>query len=153
MFFIHHGRIPYREEVSHAATARRHFGSWNAAVKVAGFTPNPVLFSKKHRANDGHTCDSLAERIIDDWLYARGIRHEQHTRYPKSSFTSDFKVGDVYIEYFGLAGQLKKYDTSKIAKLQYAKKNGILIIQLFQKDIYPLSRLDEKLGSIFKEMY
>ena len=53
--------------------AREIFGSWNNAVEAAGFKPNPVLFAEKHTADDGHHCDSLAEKIIDDWLNSQKI--------------------------------------------------------------------------------
>ncbi|OGY08327.1 MAG: hypothetical protein A2782_00685 [Candidatus Blackburnbacteria bacterium RIFCSPHIGHO2_01_FULL_43_15b] len=57
---------------------RELFGTWNNAIKTAGFEPNPVMFAKKHMALDGHKCDSLAERIIDDWLFRRKIPHKRN---------------------------------------------------------------------------
>jgi hypothetical protein len=48
---------------------QQRFGSWNNAIRLAGFEPNSVIFSKKFLAKDGHVCDSYAEKIIDDWLF------------------------------------------------------------------------------------
>ncbi|MDO8609879.1 MAG: hypothetical protein Q7R95_04985, partial [bacterium] len=110
-FYKNHNRIPMKREmwgIHHAS--RRFFGSWNNAVAAAGFKPNPVMFAEKHVANDGHKCDSLAEKIIDDWLFARKIKHQVKVPYKHNRMTADFKIGNTYIEFFGLYGQHKKYD-------------------------------------------
>jgi hypothetical protein len=98
---------------------RKHFGTWNNVIRAAGFEPNPVMFANKHIANDGHKCDSLAEKIIDDWLYARKIEHKINVSYPGNcGFTVDFKVGDYWVEFFGLSGEHKRYDELKEKKLK-----------------------------------
>ncbi len=109
-FYSQHQRIPLKREFVHEKIARRHFGSWNNGVIAAGFLPNKVKFSKKYIAHDGHKCDSLSEKIIDDWLSSRKVVHEKAVRYPQTKFTADFKVRDIYIEFFGLQGQLRRYD-------------------------------------------
>lgn len=135
------GRIPYKWEIGHYSAIRGRFGTWNKAIKAAGFKPNPVIFAKKHVANDGDKCDSLAEKIIDDWLYARKIKHERNFHYPGSEgFTVDFKIGDFWIEFFGLSGELKRYDELKERKLKLAKKNKLNLIEIYPKDIFPLSK-------------
>jgi len=49
------------------------------------------MFAKKYTANDEHHCDSLAEKIIDDWLYARKIEHKRKIHYPDNkALTVDF---------------------------------------------------------------
>lgn len=60
------GRIPVKREYHASRVARLWFGTWNKAIKAAGLKPNPVMFAKKHIAKDGHKCDSLSEKIIDD---------------------------------------------------------------------------------------
>lgn len=106
-----HGRIPTKRDfVGLYRVVLRIFKTWNSAIHDAGFQTNPVLFSKKHIANDGHQCDSLAEKIIDDWLWARKIPHERNVRYGNTRYTADFKINNIFIEFFGLAGQLKSYD-------------------------------------------
>ncbi|MFH0942945.1 MAG: hypothetical protein V1810_02100, partial [Candidatus Beckwithbacteria bacterium] len=68
-------RLPYKCELNATyRPARIAFGTWNKAVQAAGFNPNQQKFTHKYLANDKHVCDSLAEKIIDDWLFARKIK-------------------------------------------------------------------------------
>ena len=69
-FYKKNKRIPLKREFPHYDAIRARFGTWNKAIEAAGFEPNPVMFSKKFIAKDGHICDSFSEKIIDDWLYS-----------------------------------------------------------------------------------
>lgn len=146
------GRVPIKYELPNLSSRGRHcFGTWNKAVKVAGYTPNEVIFSKKFTANDGHKCDSLSEKIIDDWLFARKIPHLIKVKYPwKNSMTADFKVGDYWIELFGLCGQLKSYDNLMKLKLENIKKYKLKLIGLYLSDLFPTNHLEEKLSILRK---
>ena len=146
------GRVPIKYELPTLSGRGRHcFGTWNKAIKAAGFIPNKVIFSKKFTANDGHICDSLSEKIVDDWLSARSIKHEIHIRYPwKNGMSTDFKVGKYWIELFGLTGQLKKYDSLMRTKLELIKQYNLKLISLYLSDIFPVSRLNEKLNLLRK---
>lgn len=140
-FVDKNGRIPYKWEIGHYSAIRGRFGTWNNAIKAAGFQPNPVMFAKKYIANDGDKCDSLAEKIIDDWFYARKIKHRRNFPYPgNEGFTVDFKVGDHWIEFFGLSGELKRYDELKERKLRLARKNKLNLIAIYPKDIFPSNK-------------
>lgn len=145
-----HGRIPTKAELGHLnRPARNLFGSWNKAIKAAGLIPNEVIFSKKFTANDGHICDSLSEKIIDDWLSARKIHHDVHVKYPwNNGMSADFKVGEYWVEFFGLAGQLKRYDALKKDKIALIKKYKLKIVHLYLSDIFPINKLDTKLKSV-----
>jgi len=148
-FYKKNGRIPFKSEFSHYHAIRGRFGTWNHAIKSAGFEPNPVMFAKKFIANDGHKCDSLSEKIIDDWLYARGVKHEINFPYPgNGGFSTDFKVGNFWIEFFGLSGQHKKYDELKFKKMNLAKINKLKIVEIYPKDLYPKSKLRNILGML-----
>lgn len=126
--------------------AREFFGSWNNAIKIAGFIPNPVLFAKKQRAYDGHQCDSLAEKIIDDWLNEKNIKHERNIKYPGNlKLTVDFVTRHYWIEFFGLTGIIKKYDALVKEKQKIAKKYKLPLMELYPKDLFPVNRLSEKL--------
>lgn len=71
-FYKLNKRIPVKKEMCDAyGKARDAFGTWNKAIETAGYEPNPVMFAKRYIAFDGHQCDSLAEKIIDEWLYSR----------------------------------------------------------------------------------
>jgi len=140
-FVKKNGRIPFKQEYMHSHAARLRFGSWNKAIKAAGFEPNPVMFAKKYIAKDGDRCDSLAEKIIDDYLSKRNIIHMRNFPYPgNESFTVDFKVEDFWIEFFGLSGELKRYDELKERKMKLAKKNKLNLIEIYPKDIFPINK-------------
>lgn len=147
-FYQENGRIPLKMEYHASRTARFWFGTWNKAIKAASLNPNPVLFAKKHIANDGHKCDSLSEKIIDDWLYLKEVPHERNIPYPKSKFHFDFKVGNTYVEFFGLHGELKRYDELVKQKLKIIKKNNIKFLPIFPKNIYPKSNLEKILKGL-----
>lgn len=149
-FYQNNGRIPLKRESHHYVATRLRFGTWNKAIKKAGFYPNPVLFAKKHIANDGHKCDSLSEKIIDDWLTKREITHQKNAHYPNSKCTVDFKVNEIFIEFFGLYGDLKKYDQQVQKKINFTKNNHLKLLSIYPKDLFPKSKLDYVLGSLIK---
>jgi hypothetical protein len=139
-------RLSFKQEFVHSHAARLRFGTWNKAVEAAGFKPNPVMFAKKYIAKDGDKCDSLAEKIIDDYLSKRNIKHIRNFPYPgKLGFTVDFKVGENWIEFFGLSGQLKRYDELMKIKIKLAKNLGINLIKIYPKDLFPMKKLSKKL--------
>ena len=142
-FYKTYQMVPVKRELNCLYhVSRNYFGTWNNAIKAAGFDPNPVMFANRHIANDGHECDSFTEKIIDDWMFEKGIKHKRFVPYPgNKGFTCDFVVGNKWIEFFGLAGQLKRYDTLKRRKLNLVRKYGINIIKLFPKDIFPKNKL------------
>ena len=147
-FYRKKGRIPLKREYYHYKAARFRFGTWNSAVIAAGYNPNPVRFAKKYIAKDGHFCDSLSEKIIDDWLFKRKIVHERNIPYPGNKFHFDFKVNNTYIEFFGLHGELKRYDELVKQKLKIIKKNNIKFLSIFPKNIYSKSNLEKVLKSL-----
>lgn len=144
------GRIPIKHELSSLySRARNAFGAWNGAIKAAGFEPNPIRFSKHFVANDGHPCDSLSEKIVDDWLHARKIPHEVKIKYPwNNGMTADFKIKDYWVELFGLTGQLRSYDRLMKIKLRKIKEYHLKLIDIYLSDLFPKNRLEEKLGGL-----
>lgn len=146
---MHNQRVPLKREFSRTKSARVRFGSWNNAIKAAGFKPNPVMFARRHKANDGHICDSFAEKIIDDWLYARKINHKRSIPYPTNlGLRVDFIVGDYWIEFFGLHGQHKRYDELKKEKLKLVKEYNLKFIEIYPKDLFPNNKLDKVLNPL-----
>lgn len=105
------------------------------------------MFAKKFIANDGHRCDSLAEKIIDDWFYSRKIKHQVNVPYPGvDGLTVDFLVENRWVEFFGLSGELKKYDELKEKKIKIAKKHKLNLIEIYPHHLFPKNKLDELLG-------
>lgn len=140
------GRIPIKIEFPHYGAAQERFDSWNKAIVAAGFNPNPVMFAQRHIANDGHECDSFAEKVIDDWLTEKNIAHTRKAPYPSNRIlTADFLIDDKLIEYFGLAGVLKDYDKLIQEKRRIVKKYGLKLIEIYPKNLFPKNCLSEVL--------
>lgn len=151
-FYITNSRIPLKRECNHYHAVRTRFKSWNNAIIAAGYDPNPVMFAKKYIANDGHKCDSLSEKIIDDWMFRRNIKHKRSVPYPgHEQFTADFVVDKYWIEFFGLSGESKKYDFLKRKKIRIAKKLGLNLIKTYPRDLYPKGKLNEVLCILANE--
>lgn len=145
-FYKKYERIPVKREMwGIYKPTRKFFGTWNNAIEAAGFDQNPVLFAKHQVANDGHICDSIAEKLIDDYLFEKGISHERNVSYPEGDYTFDFKIGNVFIEYFGLAGEHKRYDELRKIKQRIARKCNLQFVEIYPKDLYPHSKLEEVL--------
>lgn len=144
------GRIPVKKELNaQYRKARTVFGTWNKAIKAAGYKPNPVMFANKYIAKDGHKCDSLAEKIIDEWLYSKGIHHDRSVPYPEDyKLTCDFVINKTFIEFFGLKGEVKRYDRLVTLKRRLSKKYKLKLIELKPAHLFPKNKLDEVLGSI-----
>jgi len=148
-FYNENGRIPMKREFKSVKACRIYFGSWNKAIIAAGFEPNPVYFTKRARANDGHMCDSTIERLVDDWLFRHGIPHERNRYYPDSKMTADFYIQkcEVWIELFGLKGAHKNYDRKHKRKLDIAHRKKLNFIALYTTDVLNQD-LVTKLGSL-----
>ena len=137
-------RIPIKKEKPGLARgAQTIFGTWNRTIEAAGFEPNPVMFSKKYIAKDGHKCDSFAEKIIDDWLYSNKLEHQRNIPYPNSPHTADFLINGKFVEFLGLNGELKEYDKNTRLKEKLAEKHNLKLIKIYPKDLFPVNRLSE----------
>ncbi len=152
-FYRQHKRIPTKREFySNWQPYRRIFGNWNKAIQDAGFTPNLERFTHKYLARDGHICDSLSEKIIDNWLTSHNLPHEHGVYYPgQTKFKTDFLVnGKHWIEFPGLLGQLRSYDKLYKQKQKLTSRLGMKIIEIFPPDIFPKIQLDTKLSFLLK---
>lgn len=142
------GRIPVKKEMyGPYSKARDVFGTWNKAIKTAGFKPNPVMFANRYLAKDGHWCDSLAEKIIDEWFHSKGIAHERSVPYPEfKKMTCDFVVNKFYIEFFGLEGEHREYTKHVHKKRRLAKKYNLKLIEIKPIHLFPKNKLDQVLS-------
>lgn len=134
-FYKEHARIPLKRELN-SKTFRRYFGTWNTAIIAAGFEPNPILFAKRVAAADGHMCDSFAEKIIDDWFTEKGIKHERNIPYAGTKMTADFKVGNLFIEYFGLKGANEHYNSLIELKREFCRKHRITLLEIYPDELF-----------------
>ena len=133
---------------SHFNSYKRMFDSWPQALNEAGVILEG--FRKTSRgyicfAKDGHTCRSIGEKVIDDYLYAHDIPHEKEPHYPSiRHFRADWKVGKYFIEFWGLKGD-EDYDMKIAEKRKIAQENNIPLIEITIED---LSMLDKKFENI-----
>jgi hypothetical protein len=127
------------------------YGSWLNAIKETGYLgDNEVIrssFGYRAIAKDGHVCNSLAEKNIDDWLYSHQIEHTKEPAYPdsvrnfmKSKVRADWKVGNTFIEYFGLQSE-KDYAKKTSAKILACNILGIDLKALYPGDEYHLDTI------------
>lgn len=149
-FYIKNNRIPTKREIMSHKPYVRMFGSWNKAIVEAGFKPNPIGFASRKFSKDGHKCDSFAEFIIDNWLSTNNIDHTIHEYYPNSNMSSDFTIGNIRIEFIGLAGVIKKYDELLKKKRSLIKKLNIKVVEILPSDLFPENKLNQKLGFILR---
>lgn len=148
------GRIPTKNEFINNpscpdyVTYRDYFGTWNNAIKAAGYKPNEQWFTSRDLfAKDGHKCNSISEIIIDDWFFENHISHVREYLYPEGRYRCDFMVGNTFIEFFGLfnASIVNPNYTEIIKrKKEICKKFNISLIELYEKDLH---RLDQSLGA------
>ncbi len=61
--------------------------------------------------------------------------------------TCDFKISDVWIEFFGLQGQLNHYDELVKQKKELWKERKLKTISIYPKDLFPKNKLE----SIFSQ--
>jgi hypothetical protein len=129
---------------------KSHFGSWLNALIKADVLENGTRKTGRGIqtiARDGHVCLSLGEKTIDDFLHKHGIRHTREPRYPEAGYRADFKVDDVLIEYFGLAGN-SGYDKRAQEKTEICKKHGIALISIYAEDLISRETLEEKVSQL-----
>lgn len=129
---------------------KKKFKSWLNALIEAGILEDGTRKTARGTqclAKDGHVCFSLGEKTIDDFLYSYGVNHEKETHYPESKLRVDFIVNGVFIEYFGLAGNVE-YDFKTQKKQEICIKYEISLISIFPKDLISSTTLREKLSTL-----
>lgn len=123
----------------------QHCGSWFKLLVASGILPDGTRkthFGTMVIAKDGCQCLSLAEKDIDDKLFAHGIPHVKEPHYPDSNFRADWKISidgkEVFIEFFGLHGD-KNYNKRMKEKMDYAKTKNIDVIAFLPSDMNSLT--------------
>jgi hypothetical protein len=123
------------------------FGSWFEALVEAGILQDEARRMSRGTqclAKDGHICLSLGEKTVDDALHALGIPHEKEAPYPEGNFRADFAASGVFVEYFGLAGDID-YDAKTRVKQSICKKHRIKLIPVYPSDLASSTKLRSKL--------
>lgn len=108
-------------------------------LRAAGITLRRRGFSRYRRCPDGHLVQSRWEYEVDRWLQKHGIEHEVQPLCPwrfkgRARQLADFRVGDTYIEVWGVVGN-EKYDRRRQEKLAKYREGGIRLIEVFPHHI------------------
>lgn len=91
-------------------------------------------YDKLLECKDGHKVRSCYERAFDNALYRLGVDHEYEPRIPADKrYASDFKVGNVYVEIWGVQGN-KKYEERKEKKRTLYKKHNLTLFEIYPED-------------------
>ncbi len=118
-------------------------GGWvkwlaRAGVLGEGWRPSRGYISV---AADGHECRSAFERIIDDYLWAKGIPHETEPIYPydaelnANGSRADWRLPDgTFVEAAGMMSQVE-YAAKMARKAELAAKHGIRLLVLTESDL------------------
>lgn len=116
----------------------------NWRLKRAGIPLRKNAYnSRKHVCNDGHVVRSALERVVDDWLHSHNIPHEVEPKCPWPPRTTkancaDFKVGDYFIELWGMP--TKAFYRRKMEyKLEQYKKFNVKLIEIFPINVFTLN--------------
>ena len=130
------------------------YGDFRIPLIKIGVLPEQVLSGKYGYfciAKDGHKCRSLAELKIDNFLYDNNVSHEIEPPYPfhdkynkNEKKRADWKIGDMYIEYWGLADQ-SHYRNKMQDKIKMAEELNISLIGLTQADLLNLPAVLKKI--------
>ena len=111
----------YKAGDSVTMLARRHGITANGILRrlsKAGIETRPKGYTKLIcTCADGHVVRSRWEQVIDDWLSGHNIAHEVQPPCPWAKWPSmplgDFRVGDTFIEVWGIEGNAK-YDQQRL---------------------------------------
>lgn len=125
------------------------YSSHLSALVDAGVLPDGTRRTSRGThclANDGHLCLSLGEKVIDDWLTANGYPHEREPAWPEGNMRADFRVGDTYIEYFGLVGD-PAYDAKIVRKRELARAHDIPLVEVYPRHVRTWSAGQELLAA------
>lgn len=91
----------------------------------------------RYACTDGHRVRSREEKCIDDWLTTAGILHEVEPKL--KGMRPDWRVGNTYIEYWGLAGQ-RGYEARREEKLALYRRRRLRLIEILPEDLDALGK-------------
>jgi hypothetical protein len=146
------GRTPTTKEVERRLTAAtaRYFKTWNEAMTECGLSPHTEWIRRvRVSCKDGHVADSISEMVVDNWLFEHDLAHERNKAYPGSKMTCDFYLPsqNLWLEYFGLAGEHPHYDEVVEKKKGVVKALGLHFGFLVPVDLYPTRKIAEALSA------
>lgn len=103
----------------------------------------PRLPTDSYECDDGHIVRSQGERKIDNWLHENDIPHEYEPPVA-DRFCADWKVGDTYIEFWGMVG-IDEYEERMETKKATYDEEGLELVEVYPWDL-------DDLGSALSDM-
>lgn len=101
------------------------FDEYGIETRVSGWA------HKALECADGHVVKSTYELRVDNWLHSNGLEHVYE--FPLTSLggtsSADFRVGDVFIEVWGVIDS-PRYDERKEVKTRWYTENGHSLISI-----------------------
>ncbi|MGC4096119.1 MAG: hypothetical protein QM706_03295 [Nitrospira sp.] len=139
---LENGMRYYQERVNIGARSKPE----NSDNSYSDFLHNK--YPPKIKTKDGHLVRSKSEKIIDDFLFDKGIVHAYEKKLPvQENIYSDFYIPigknqplDIYIEFWGLENN-QKYLERKNFKIGIYNKHKFNLIELVEKDIEDLEEV------------
>lgn len=131
----------YKSGDSTTVLGRRYGVSGSTILKrlrKAGAKTRRQGFSRFRKCSDGHVVQSRWEQAVDEWLARHSIPHEVQPECPWAKWRArqlgDFRVGDVFIEVWGIEGNAK-YDQRRLEKIAKYQEYGVRLIEIFPHHI------------------
>ncbi len=117
-------------------------------AKCVDFVKLEAEYQSDMTCDDGHMVKSPSEKIIDDWLFKEGINHayettlnvdKTHDIHPDWYIPEYNGVKNIYIEYWGIGDENKKYAAIKNYKKEIYPKlceqEHITVLYLEKSDL------------------
>lgn len=116
-------------------------GAVSARLHANGIPVRPNIYNGgtfKYCTN-GLKVRSNYERYFANLLVLNGIDFKYEARLPfDRRYATDFLVGDVYVEVWGVTSN-KKYEERRIKKTKLYKKNGLKLLEVYPEDFHNLA--------------
>ena len=128
-----------------AREAVRDFGGLRNVAKQMGYN-----LCTCYQASDGHYLRSSYEYLVDEFLTSRKIPHEVDGKIsPKHNYRYDFKVGDYFVEIWGLTAR-KEYEEKRKIKERLYCDLGLKCVSV-ESHLFEQSseEIDSSLSAIF----
>lgn len=94
-----------------------------------------------YTAKDGHRVKSSLELQVDDWLFTHNIPHQYEGRIGETNLRTDFVVGNIYIEIWGITGH-QAYEEKRKRKLDAYEHNNLELLSVYPNDFPDLHVLE-----------
>lgn len=139
-----------RRYIPRGGQGQKPWQAWLAEAGIVGSGSHRSFMGTWSTAQDGHTCRSMLERYVDDWLSKNGIQHQIEPTYPfhdslnPAGLRADWKLADgTLVEAAGLMSR-SEYAAKIERKRALATHFDLSLIIVTETDL-------DRLPSIFSD--